>query len=244
MNPKRQRDRETEGQRERETKRQSVPPSLCPLISLSLCLSAFLYLCLGSAAAAYARGGAQPRRKAQRPQKAPPAQPATPKPVVFTTAPKLTVAKLRTGEPDAYDVRGKLSFTLTAANSDDTVAGAINYTIPDDARQKIAALTGKPPSSVPPSIILKGAIAAFQKMAAPPIIHLEISPMEVEVAGAKMRFNRVVLDINARESSNAKFTNNEMEALFTLWARQIAAGRLRRGVIATINRRIAGEDDQ
>jgi hypothetical protein len=153
------------------------------------------------------------------------------------------VAKLRAGEPDAYDVRGKLSFTVTAANSDDTLEGVINYTIPDDARQKIAALTGKPLDGVPSSVTHKGAIAAFQKMTAPPIIHLEISQLDVEVAGAKMRFNRVVLDVNARESSDAKFTNDEMEALFTLWARQIAAGRLRRGVISTINRRIAGEDD-
>ena len=224
--------------------RQSVLPSLCHSISLSLCLSVPLSLCLGAAAATYAQDGAQARRKGQKPQKAAPARSATPKPVVFTTAPKLAVAKLRTGEPDAYDVRGKLSFTVTAANSDDTVAGAINYTIPDDARQKIAALTGKPLDGVPPAITHKGAIAAFQKMTAPPIIYLEISPMDVEVAGAKMRFNRVVLDINARESSDAKFTNDEMEALFTLWARQISAGRLRRGVIATINRRIAGEDGQ
>ncbi|HZF38103.1 MAG TPA: hypothetical protein VE715_04730 [Blastocatellia bacterium] len=203
-----------------------------------------LIFLLGAAAAAYAQDGEQTWQKAEKPQKATPAQSATPKPVVFTTAPKLTVAKLRTGEADAYDVRGKLSFTVTAANSNDTVAGAINYTIPDDARRKIASLTGKPLSGVPSSITHRGAIAAFQKMAAAPIIHLEISPMDVDVAGAKMRFNRIVLDINARESSDTKFTNDEMESLFTSWARQIAAGRLRRGVIAMINRRIAGEDDQ
>jgi hypothetical protein len=68
--------------------------------------------------------------------------------------------------------------------------------------------------------------------------------MDVDIAGAKMRFNRIVLDINARESSDTKFTNDEMESLFTSWARQISAGRFRRGVIAMINRRIAGEDDR
>jgi hypothetical protein len=211
---------------------------------LSPCLLLSLSLCLVAAAAAHAQDGAQTRQKGQTRRKAAPEQPATPKPVVFTTAPKLTVAKLRAGEPDAYDVRGKLTFTVTAANSDDTVAGAINYTIPDDARQKIAALTGKPLGGVPLSVTQRGAIAAFQKMTATPIIHLEISPMDVEVVGVKMRFNRIVLDINARESSDTKFTNDEMESLFTSWARQIAAGRFRRGVIAMINRRIAGEDDQ
>ncbi|MBO0859862.1 MAG: hypothetical protein J2P21_15640 [Chloracidobacterium sp.] len=180
---------------------------------------------------------------AQTPRKEGIAQAVTPRPVVFTTSPKLTVAKLRAGESDAYDVRGKLSFTVTAANSDDTVAGALNYEIPEDARRKIAVLTGKPLSGVPLSITYNGVIAAFQKMTATPIIHLEISPMNVVVAGAKMRFNRIVLDINARDSSATKFTNDEMEALFTVWARQIVAGRLRRGVIAMINRRIAGKDD-
>ncbi|HEY8461999.1 MAG TPA: hypothetical protein VIM99_16540 [Blastocatellia bacterium] len=171
------------------------------------------------------------------------AQPAAPRPVVFTTEPKLTVAKLETGGAEAYEVRGKLSFTVTAANFNDTVTGAINYMIPDEARRKIAALTGKSLDSVPSSITHKGAIAAFQKMTAAPVIHLEIPPMSVDVAGAKMRFNRIVLDVYARESKGAKFTNEEMESLFTSWARQISAGRLRRGVIATINRRIAGKDD-
>jgi hypothetical protein len=228
MNQKRRKGTGTERRRDRAPLRLYVTLSLY----LSICLS----FCPGGAGAYYARGAAQSRQKEAA------AQP-TPRPVVFTTAPKLTVAKLRTGETDAYDVRGKLSFTVTAANSDDTVAGAVNYTIPDDARQKIADLIGKPPGGVPSSITYSGVIAAFQKMTATPIIHLEISPMDADVAGAKLRFNRIVLDINARESSDTKFTNDEMEALFTAWARQIGAGRLRRGVIAMINRRIAGKDD-
>jgi hypothetical protein len=172
-------------------------------------------------------------------------QTVTPKPVVFSTAPKLTVAKLKITETEVYDIRGKITFTITAANSDDTVAGTMNYTIPDDARQKIAALTGKPLSGVPSSITRKDVVAGFQKATAPPLIHLEISPLDVDVAGAKVHFNRIQLDINARDGGNvAKFSNEEMEALFTKWAQQILAGRARRGVIAAMNRRLAGEDDQ
>lgn len=230
MNQKGQRDRGKEGRRDKEKERR--------FISLSFHLYVALALWVGVVSEGYAMDGAQTR------QKPPPAKPSARRPVVFTTAPKLTVAKLQTGGAEAYDIRGKLSFTVTAANSDDTVAGEIKYTIPDDARQKIGALTGKPPSGVPSSITHKGAIAAFQKMTAAPIIHLEIRPMEVDVAGVKMRFNRIVLDINARETSDTKFTNDEMESLFTSWARQIGSGRLRRGVIAMINRRIAGQDDQ
>jgi hypothetical protein len=111
MNQKRRKGTGTERRRDRAPLRLYVTLSLY----LSICLS----FCPGGAGAYYARGAAQSRQKEAA------AQP-TPRPVVFTTAPKLTVAKLRTGETDAYDVRGKLSFTVTAANSDDTVAGAVN----------------------------------------------------------------------------------------------------------------------
>jgi hypothetical protein len=169
----------------------------------------------------------------------------TPKPVAYTTAPKLTIAKLKSGETDVYDVRGKATYTVTAANSDDTLAGVMNYTIPDDARQKIATLTGKPLGSVPSTITRKDVVAGFQKGTGGPVIHLEIGSMDVDVAGAKLYFNRITLDINGRDSGNyPKFTNEEMEAMFTVWARQIGSGRARRGIIAAVNRRIAGEDDQ
>ena len=170
---------------------------------------------------------------------------ATPKPVLFTTTPKLTIAKLKTGEADAYDVRGKITYTVTAANSDDTIAGTINYTIPDDARQKIASMTGKQLNTVPSSITRKDVLAGFQKGTGGSVINLEISSMDLDVAGAKVHFNRITLDVNGREGGNIpKFSNEEMEALFTAWAKQINAGRARRGIIAAMNRRIAGEDDQ
>lgn len=168
----------------------------------------------------------------------------TPKPMAYTTAAKLTIAKLKTGETDVYDVRGKITYTVTAANSDDTVAGTMNYTLPDDARQKIAAMTGKQLNAVPSSITRKDVVAGFQKGTGGAVIHLEISPMDVDVVGANLHFNRVTLDVNGREGNVSKFTNEEIEALFTAWAKQINAGRQRRGIIAAMNKRIAGEDDQ
>src|SRR5262245_53184209 len=179
------------------------------LIHIALCSGVLL----GSAVAAVAQDGAQkPAQKAaQKTQKAAPvpAAPVTPKPVAFTTAPKVTVAKLKTGETESYDVRGKITYTITAANSDDTLAGTVVYTIPDDARQKIASMTGKPLNSVPPSFTRKDTVAGFQKMTAPPIIHLEISPMEVDVVGAKINFNRIQLDVTAHDSTEQKYSNEE-----------------------------------
>lgn len=163
----------------------------------------------------------------------------TPKPTVFTTTPKLAI-----GKTGADEVRGKLTFTITAANSDDTMAGTVNYQVPDDARQRIAQLTGKPLAQVPASVTKKDVVAQFQKATEPPIIHLELVGLDLDVAGTKLTFNRVVLDINARPSENSKYTKEEMEALITNWAKQINSGRSRRGIISRMNRAINGEEDQ
>jgi hypothetical protein len=170
-------------------------------------------------------------------------QPATPKPVAFVITKNLAVGKLNQGGTDVYDVRGKLSFTVTAANSDDTVAGTVTYTIPDDARQKIAELGGKPLAQVPSNITKKDVVANFQKGTEPPVIHLELTGLELDVAGVKTRLSRVVLDVNARMNENTQYTKEEMEALFTVWARQILNGRSRRGPIARMNKVINGEPE-
>ena len=170
----------------------------------------------------------------------------TPKPVVYTTAPKLVIAKLKQGDQEVYEVRGKATFTIAGANSDDTIAGIFNYTIPDDARQKIAALSGKPLNTVPTSLTRKDLIATFQKGASAPVIHLEIAPLENETSGVKMAFTRIVLDLNGREGGGAvipQYTTEEMEALFTVWAKQINNHRARRGIIARINKIINGEPE-
>lgn len=170
--------------------------------------------------------------------------PATPKAVKFTTAPKLVISKLKSGEQDVYDVRGKITYTVTAANSDDSVAGSISYTIPDDARQKIASMTGKQVTAIPSEVSQNDVVAYFQKGTMAPIIHLEVSPMIIEVSGAKLSFNRVVLDVKGRDGGNvAQYTTDEIEALFTVWAKQINNGRARRGIIARMNKVINGEPE-
>lgn len=171
-------------------------------------------------------------------------QPQAPaKPVAFAIAKNLAIGKLSQGGADVYDVRGKLTFTVTAANSDDTIAGTVVYSIPDDARQKIAELGGKPLAQVPNSVTKKEVVANFQRGTEPPVIHLELIGLDLEVAGVKTRFSRVVLDINARTNEPSRYTKEEMEALFTVWAKQILNGRARRGPIARMNKVINGEED-
>jgi hypothetical protein len=171
-------------------------------------------------------------------------QPPTiqPKPVVYSTKAKLVIAKIKP-EADAYEARGQFTYTLTAANSDDTLVGTINYTVPDDARQKIAALSGKPLQQVPATFTQKNVIAEFQKGTSMPQIHLEIKPMDVSILGVTTRFGRIVLDVPGRESENSRYTVAEMEALLTNWAKQIQNGRSRRGIIARVIKVINGEED-
>ncbi|MGE0127844.1 MAG: hypothetical protein AB7U82_07180 [Blastocatellales bacterium] len=150
--------------------------------------------------------------------------------IVYTTPPKTAVAKLSSGESKAYEVRGKVTFTLTAANNNDTVAGTLVYTIPDEARQKIARISGKPLNSIPASVVKKDVVAGFQDGAACPVVNIEIGATELDVAGVKLSFNRIVTDIIE--------TPGEVPQHFCAWTRQINVKRQRRGIVASLNRLI------
>src|SRR5678810_562209 len=88
--------------------------------------------------------------------------------VVFLSQQKIAIGTLS----DGSDVRGKATFTVTAANSDDTLAGTFTYVIPDEARQKIAQLTGKQLTAVPSTFTVKDVVASFQKQTACPVVHI------------------------------------------------------------------------
>ncbi len=199
---------------------------------ISSAISTFACLLVASFAAL-----AQSNARQSGPQAGPQANAQVSKPVVYATAPKLAIAKLKSGESNPSDVRadvrGRAVFTLAAATNDDTVTGTLVYTIPDDARQKIAQLAGRPLNSIPASVARKDVIAGFQNGTACPVAHLEIGAMELDVAGAKLHFNRIVLDIIE--------TAEEVPQHFCAWTRQINAKRQRRGIIASLNRLITGE---
>jgi hypothetical protein len=173
----------------------------------------------------FAQTGAQSNPQSSDPQSA--------KPVVYTTPPKLAIGKLKSGESNLYEVRGKATFTITAANNDDTVAGTLIYAIPDDARQKIAQASGRPLNSIPASMMKKDVVAGLQAGTACPVVHLEIGPLVLDVAGTRLQFKRIVLDIIE--------TTEEVPQHFCAWTRQINAKRQRRGIIASLNRLITGE---
>ena len=161
--------------------------------------------------------------------------------VVFSTQQKIAIGTLT----DSSDVRGKATFTVTAANSDDTLAGTFTFVIPDDARQKIAQLTGKQLTAVPSSFAVKDVVASFQKQTLCPVIHIEVAPMEMDAAGTKVRFARkIVLDITGVEPGSIEkpTPDQEMGMVFCVWTKQINNAGIRRGPIRRINELINGED--
>jgi len=153
--------------------------------------------------------------------------------VVYTTPPKTSVAKLKLGESEAREVRGKVTFTLTAANYDDTVVGTLVFTIPEEARKKMAEASGEPLTSIPAIVAQKDVAAGFRKGTSCPMVILEIGATEMDVAGAKLSFDRVVVNVIE--------TPEEVPQHFCVWTRQINANRHRRGVIASLNRLITAE---
>lgn len=152
----------------------------------------------------------------------------------ISTPMKLVVSKLKVSEGEAYEVRGKALFTLTAANSDGSITGTITYNIPDDARAKIAQMTGKPMAQIPVRVSQKEVVATFQKATECPVLHLEFTPLDINVAGANVHFNRFVLDINDE--------GQKLHRLLCIVAKQINAGRPFRGVIRQINITLTGQD--
>jgi hypothetical protein len=150
------------------------------------------------------------------------------------TATKLVVAKLKGGAGDTYEVRGRAMFTLVAANGDGSLVGTITYNIPDEARARIAQLTGKPVTQIPVRVIHKDVVATFQKATECPVLHLEFTPLDINVAGANLHFNRFVLDISE--------DGQRLNRLLCVVAKQLNANRTFRGPVKQINAILAGEE--
>ena len=158
------------------------------------------------------------------------------KAVPYITAPKMVVTKLKVSDGESLDVRGKATFTLTAANNDDSLAGTITYVLPEDVRAKIAQITGKPLAQIPQSITQADVVGQFQKLTDCPVINLDFPAMDLMVHGAKIHFNRFVMSMKEGE--------HEVSLYVCVIAKQINAGRPRRGPIRRINEILNGDEPQ
>jgi hypothetical protein len=190
-----------------------------------------LALLFAAVAAAFAQSATQSSGSQEADKQAVDAR-QTPQ-VVYTTPPKTSVARFKLGESEACEVRGKVTFTLTAANYDDTVVGTLVFTIPEEARKKMAEASGEALTSIPAIVTQKDVAAGFRKGTSCPVVSLEIGATEMDAAGAKLSFDRVVVNVIE--------THEEVPQHFCVWTRQINANRHRRGIIASLNRLITAE---
>ncbi len=165
--------------------------------------------------------------------------PAT-KPQVYTTAPKTVISRFKIGETEDT-VRGMATLMVTTANENDTITGTLVLNLKDDQRQKLAQASKQPLQAIPITFIRKEVTAVFQSGTACPTLRLELASLEMPftltvsagISGGQFSFGRLVLEIQE--------TPAEMTQLFCNWSRQINVKRQRRGIIAAINRLLAGE---
>jgi hypothetical protein len=153
--------------------------------------------------------------------------------VVYTTRPKRSVAMLKLGEAEALEVRGLVTFTLTAANYDDTMLGTVTFAISEESRKKIAEASCEPLTSVPKWVTRKDVVGVFRNGTSCPLIDIELGPTELDLAGGKLSLNRITVDVPE--------TPQKVPQHFCLWTRQINANRPHRGVIASLNSLITVE---
>ena len=157
------------------------------------------------------------------------------------------IVKLNAGQPDAFDVQGKATFTLQHVHDsarENALEGKLTYTIPDNARQKIAQMTGKPLNQVPSSVTAEKVMASFQAGTSCPIIHINLKATEIDAVGAKITFPaRVALDIEGVEPGSVDKPTPEQEVAMNLcvWTKQVNNGSIFRGVTRRIRQLLYGE---
>ncbi len=152
----------------------------------------------------------------------------------FKTVPKVIQARLKLADGSSSVVAGRATFTVLQANENDSVTGILVYDLPVEARQKIARYYGAALNMVPASVSVKDMTANFKRGSACPQIKLIVAIQNIQISGAQLLFDRLVLNINE--------TPEQMNQLFCSWTRQINVKRQRQGLIAAINRLLAPPD--
>lgn len=118
-----------------------------------------------------------------------------------TTETKQLSATIRIQDQSPMKIVGEASFTLTAMNSDDSLAGIFNFALPDKERQKIAQAMRKNLNDIPAVISLKDVIAQFHKGTECPVLQLDFVAMEIEIAGEKVKLRRFTLNLKEADDS-------------------------------------------
>jgi hypothetical protein len=160
----------------------------------------------------------------------------TRQPVVFSTPPQ--VASLTVRAPNAQPRRldALVAYTLTSALTDDTLAGTLNISFVSISKK------GKPPipltddllQGLPQTISRQNVSAGFVRQTSCPRLKLQIAEVALEGSAAVIESFVIVLP---------EKQDDEVSQLLCFWTTQINSNRVRKGIVARINRLIQVEDD-
>lgn len=161
----------------------------------------------------------------------------------ISTEPKEIVAELKIGQRILEDVRGKVVFTPTEGNADDTLTGILIFKMSEAERKRIANQMKIALAEVPESLNKAGVIAGFERSAQCPELNFEffvrhknfdISRAEVSFGEGKLQFQPFILSFKESEG--------ELSQMLCLWAKQIQVGRGPRGIWRAFTKVLKGKD--
>lgn len=153
----------------------------------------------------------------------------------ITDSKKLT-GTIRVNDRETIEIVGKATYTVTALNSDESLAGTFVFVFAETGRQKIAQAMNKELSEIPASIDQQEVIAQFAKLTECPVLQFDLPAMVLEIAGAKMQLKRFTL--------NLKESDDEPTLILCTLARQITGGIGRRLNRQALNQRLNCQEEK
>lgn len=149
---------------------------------------------------------------------------------------KKLIGTLKLKERDAIEIVGQATYTITALNSDESLVGTFVFTLAEAERQKIAQAVNKELRNVPLTFSQQEVVGQFHKLTECPVLKFDFPAIELEVAGAKMRWQRFTL--------NLKEDDNLPTLMLCTLARRISNGLDRRFNLRSFNQRLTCQPEK
>jgi hypothetical protein len=111
---------------------------------------------------------------------------------------------IKVGGKEVGELYGTMSFRVAFAQSDDTLKGALIYSLSEEARQKMAGIVGKDLSEIPSTVVIRpDAVAEFDLKSLCPKIILKFKNTISEMMNVELHFSRFKLTLieSSQESS-------------------------------------------
>lgn len=211
--------------------RPQMLPQILPMTSRQTCRVLLLHFAMLACALPVA---AQKKANAQE---KPSILQNAPKTQTISTTPKALTGKLQTDDGKPFELRGQATFTITKMNPDDSLTGALVYTLAEKDRKKLSEKLGQPLAAIPANVTSKEISTSLEKETHCPELHFAFAPMDLEIAGTKLHLDHFNLTLDE--------SPQELSKLFCMWT-QVGSSKHKetRGVIARIRVLLNGEEDK